>query len=150
MHGKTQASGLSGVIPLTCISAIPGQYPVFFSHPELPWAHHTESGYTPMTVRLQVPLPSWVPLGFTSSHWRATLLMMVTSLSTDMAGDTPFLSSVYDFITQPNWDSHILSISNFQGWLSINPVWNVYCLSVVCKSHSGVWVQPEKLRLFPF
>ena len=30
----------------------PGPVPVFFSHPELPWAHHREGGCRLMTVRL--------------------------------------------------------------------------------------------------
>ena len=35
MHGKTQVSGLTEVIPWMYTSAVWGQHPVF-SHPELP------------------------------------------------------------------------------------------------------------------
>jgi len=64
-------SGLTGIVPLICVSALLGQYPVFFAHPERSFgAHHREwlqlDGYQ---VPCVLPLPE-CPGG---SHGRAAI-----------------------------------------------------------------------------
>jgi len=81
MYGKMQESGPDEIIPFISISAIWGQYPVFLLS-----AHRSE-WLQPKGCQIAgtVFLPG-CPGGL-------ELLTTVTSLFTDMAGNTPFLSS---------------------------------------------------------
>ena len=79
MSGKRQESGLTEVITFIGISALWGQYPVFFTG--LP----VGSGCSLMASDGRDSSPSWVP-------WRAGIRMTVASLFIEMTGNIPVLS----------------------------------------------------------
>ena len=85
MYGKTEESGLTEISPFICISALWGQYPVF-SHPEFLKPHHREWPQHDLAVVLLSECPGGLEL-----------VMSVTSLFTDMAGNTSFLKRAYLF-----------------------------------------------------
>ena len=80
MYWKMQEAGLTEIIPSIGISAIWGQYPEFFL------SAHRKSGCSLLAARLQILffLPG-CPGGL-------ELLMTVTSLFINVAGNTPFLT----------------------------------------------------------
>ena len=55
------------------ISAILGQYPVFFSHPELPWGSPCGVTAVLMAARRQVFIPFLSALRLRNSRWRAAI-----------------------------------------------------------------------------
>ena len=86
MYGKTQESGLTEISSFICISALWGHYPVF-SHPEFLKPHHREWPQHDLAGILLSECPGGLEL-----------VMSVTSLFTDIAGNTSFLKRAYLFI----------------------------------------------------
>ena len=66
------------------------QEPVF-----LPRFSHLVSLGAPWRERLKSEGPSWVPLGLTSSHWRAAVTDASDTFDTDRAGNCPSLRCIY-------------------------------------------------------
>ena len=101
MYGKVQESGISEIIPFICISAILGQYPVFFfhilsflgAHPR-EWLVWESNGYQIAGILLLLDCPecSGAHIG------RLQSLMTVTSLFADMAGSSPFLNPFWEIL----------------------------------------------------
>ena len=83
MYGKTQESRLTEISPFICISAIWGQYPVF-SHPKFLKPHHREWPQQDLAAVLLSECPEGLEL-----------VISVTSLFIDMAGNTSFLKKAY-------------------------------------------------------
>ena len=111
MYGKVQESGLTGVIPSICISAIPGQHPAF------PLGAHLREWLQPSGFWLEsIVLPGCLR-GLES-------LMTVTSSFTDMAGNTPFLKNIFSRDGSLLWwvSKELLNAS----W-SQNHLWNFPC-----------------------
>ena len=144
MYAKMWESGLTEIIPFICISAIWGQpasgdliYRILGSSLTVGSGGSLRATACQVFFSFLVALEGW-NLGWL---WHSCLLIWQEILHFSAQFMTSSLSQT---------ETLIPSIFNFQGWLSINPVWSVYCLSVVYKLHPGVRVQPEKLRLFPF
>ena len=92
MYGKMQESGFTDIIPFAPVSAIWGQY-LFLSHPELLRARSRE--WLQSAGSSRSTSPSWVPLGSGTHGGGLDSLMTVTSLFTDMAGNSPFLTNIH-------------------------------------------------------
>ena len=91
MYGKMQESGLTEIIPFICISAIWGQHPAFFtSCTSLRLTVGSGCGLT--AGRWQVFFSFLSALGAQQLILELQLLMTVTSLFTEMAGNTSFLT----------------------------------------------------------
>ena len=88
-----QESGLTEIIPFICISAIWGQYPVFFHILPKSSVLTRGSSCSLMATRQQVLFSFLSALQAQKFMFGGPeLLMVVTSLFIDMAGNTPFLS----------------------------------------------------------
>ena len=87
LYGKMQESGLTVIIPFICISAAWGQYLTFLHILSLP------QGVAAARWQVLFSIPGALSARkFTFGGLES--LMTMTSLLTDMAGNTPFLTSI--------------------------------------------------------
>ena len=140
-----QESGLTEIIPFICISAILVQHLVCFLVLNSLGAHllewlQSDGWYS---------FPSWVPLGLTSSHWGVALLMTVTSLFIDTAGNTSFLSdkiltfSAFCWPGSPHVDACSWAWAGEAAAVLSPPYWFSSCFPWQLQSPGELWKQQE-------
>ena len=100
MYGNIQESGLNEIIPVICISAICGQYPVLHILSFL--SAHTGSGCNLTAVRSQAFFPFSGALRLRKSHWRAGIADECGILIGDAIQPSRPLSSPSPFAPNPS------------------------------------------------
>ena len=111
MYGKRQESGLTGIIPFVCISAIWANIPCFSS------VLTVGSGCSLMAARSQVLFCFLVPLRAQKFTFGGSkLLMTVTSLFTGMAG-------ILHFSTYMGKDKEWIYVYIY-NWFTSQYIWN--------------------------
>ena len=121
MYGKMQKSGLTEIIPLTCTSAIWGQYLVF-SHPESPQGASLGVAAAVDCLMVGILFLAWVPAGLTvMDNCNVMAWWLQPPLFTDMTGNIFFVDIFIAEVCKAPWNKRVKWLKPTPGQTNCDP-----------------------------